>query len=69
MSRLQWGKEDHPRVFDTVEFHVPPINVPTLSPRMAFAMLPGWFRLKTTTASRKQAHCNYMAMSPTHKSQ
>lgn len=33
----------------SAEFHIPPINVPTLSPIMAFEMLPGSLRLKTTT--------------------
>ena len=40
-------------VIATVEFHVPPIKVPTFSPIMAFEMLPGLFRLKTTTAKQK----------------
>lgn len=35
-----------------VGFHVAPINVPTLSPLMAFSMLPGLFRLKTTTVPK-----------------
>lgn len=34
------------------EFQVPPINVPTLSPLIAFAMFPGSERLKTTTAKK-----------------
>lgn len=53
-------------VLATVEFHVPPINVPTFSPFIAFEMLPGWLKLKTTTATRKEAQsskcCFYLVM-------
>jgi hypothetical protein len=45
------GSNHH--VLATVELHVPPINVPTLSPFIAFAMLPGLDRLKTTTVMKK----------------
>jgi hypothetical protein len=45
------GSNHH--VLMTVELHVPPINVPTLSPFIAFAMLPGLDRLKTTTVMKK----------------
>lgn len=41
-------------VLATDEFHVPPIKVPTFSPFIAFEMLPGLFRLKTTTASMEK---------------
>lgn len=48
---MDFPYNNHLHVLAIIEFHVPPINVPTLSPFMAFEMLSGFVRLKTTTVS------------------
>ena len=55
-------------VLVTFEFHVPPINVPTLSPFMAFEMLSGFVRLKTTTASERTMIVTSVYSKPTSNS-
>lgn len=44
----------HYHVLATVDFDDPPINVPTLFPVMALEMLPGLFKLNTTTVRERK---------------